>query len=177
MLSNAGYKRFCLSGCDWPFRILLLLTLLILSFPPRILADETSPTQDIFALSLDEVLDIRVDAKNWDGRFQSGIYIVDTRAWARYLRKETRRHNENALPSEGETLLLIDGSEVGPVEEFADLYGYSRFLRSINHVELYIGESSAWWGKGRFPVVVNIVTNPADLAADEGADVRKEVIR
>ena len=63
-------------------------------------------------------------------------------------------------------LLAIDGYSVGILARFADVADYVHFLRlDLLRVEIYIGESAAWWSGNRARIVVNILTHSSSPAA------------
>lgn len=99
-------------------------------------AEAAAPSQgsdshvNLFSLPLEDVLNIRVDGKAWDGKALarkagnenagSWIYVLNRRD----VVKSLRDHRANTFLS-SEMLLAIDGFDIGPVESRSDLENQS----------------------------------------------------
>ncbi len=126
--------------------------------------------EDLFSLPLYEVLDVNVEARQWQGRLDDGIYVIEAGSPARLFQEILL-----AGQLQDEILLAIDGCEAGAVYSTADAASYIHFFfEEMAYVEFYSGESAGWWSGGDFSIVVNIVTRDAN-DTDSDSRLMREV--
>lgn len=122
---------------------------------------------NLFAMSLEQVLDIRVHGAQSENTHQEGIHSVSEREFARVLHKIDVRRTSKAIRRDN-TVLMIDGYSVGTFSSLLDLKPYSRYFRDkLARVELYLGESALLLSDGNSKTVVNLITKDSSEEASK----------
>ncbi len=155
--------------------ILCLLFVVVTSTASVTQAEERTPGgSGLFALSLEEALDIRVDVSPGEDIETPGIYVLNRHELLRLhghhkpsLRRESFEATRQVVP------VLIDGEYFGDFSSLAQALRYGRELRAeLSRLEVYSGESARWWSHGGSHFVVNIITaGSSGRSTDHSKDV------
>lgn len=154
------HRRLFLS-CYRSLVAMVLLCLFSLCTSSHVAASSHEPNggkTNLFSLPLEEVLNIRVDGSSDEDLHHNGVHILEGNGLDTAL-SSSAEFTPITLATTDTILLLVDGYTVGPVESVTDLNSYiSELAETTSRIEVYLGESSQWWGDGEYSAVVNIVT-------------------
>lgn len=163
------------------FRSFCLLVIFVASLF-QIQTSEASPRSlskadyGIFSIPLEEILKINVVSERWDGQWQDGNFAIDLTSTQDLKTKIAALESFSGL-TRNKGLLVIDGFEVGALNNLEDISKYAKYFGTrLLRVELYIGDSTRWWGTGKnhrnISIVINLVTKPID--SDESTSQQEE---
>lgn len=140
------------------FSLLVILTLTNGSAHAK---DDGSGGEGLFALSLEEVLDIDVTVADHFAPSKEGVYALSSHELLRlYSQPGHIEVLTEELSGTGEQKgfpVLLRGNYLGT---FKDIRSALRFVQQISNkelrVDLYIGSTTVWFEKGRYPVLLDI---------------------
>jgi hypothetical protein len=141
--------------------ILCVLLALITAATSASHAEERRPGgSGLFALSLEEALEIRVDVSPGEKIEKPGTYVLN-----RHELLRLHGHHKPSLHLTGTEItqkavpLLINGEYFGDFATLAQALRYARELRAeLSLLEVYSGDRARWWSHGDSTLVVNIIT-------------------
>jgi hypothetical protein len=147
----------------WDSLLLSFLSLIaVLLIAPRT-AHATHEGEGLFALSLEEVLDINVTVTERFVSSKEGVYVLTSHELIRlYSQPEqnevlTKEVSGAILQEQRGFPVLLRGNYLGT---FKDQRSALRFIKQISgndlRVDLYVGRSTVWFEGGRYPVLFDI---------------------
>lgn len=174
---------------------LLILSLIAPAYVGAIPSTSHPRYKTLFALSLEELINVRVDGAAWNKVLDEGTYVVRGATHHEKARPDltfTQEQVADAFVSELMPLrtldagyygglagaeLAIDGYQSGRVGSFTDLVRYVQFFSvRLTRIEIYFGESAFLVSDGRAGIVVNLRTKPRMQGVSEVKRVEAGVL-
>jgi hypothetical protein len=165
--------------------LLSLFVVLLLTPEKAHASDDGAGGEGLFALSLEEVLDIEVEPTEHFVPSKDGIYALTSHELLRiYAQPEllevlSKETSSSVGIEQGGFPVLLNGNYLGT---FKDVRSALRFIKQISskdlRIDLYVGATTVWFEDGRHPVLFDIQDGgelslvETTTAVSEGAEAR-----
>ena len=180
--------RHVLRHILWSTLLVCLLHLLPMAATQAYASPGDRTYSPLFALSLDELVEIRVVGRRSHHFENDGIVVLTQRSFERAVLAESWRESEHQRGAQRSDIklhvstgyrntsmaLAIDGQIFRDRKEGGEIVRLLKLLgRQVANIEVYRGESASWWiepGTNASQILINIVTESASTQQVDESD-------